>query len=397
VKIDIDLLVTGGAGFIGCALINGLVDQRVGAPPRIVAADCLHPQVHPNRERPAALPSTVELIEQDVCDADGWNRLLARFRPRVIVHLAAETGTGQSLDLPTSHTHTNVTGTAAMLEALDRNGCHPEHILLASSRAVYGEGDWLDPETQERFRPHRRDHATLRGGRFHFTAPSGQLAQPLHNDYRTTMPEPASVYGATKLAQEHVLQAWAAARPTRLSILRLQNVFGVGQSPYNNYTGIVSLFHRQAADGLVIDVYEDGLIGRDFISIEDIVQVFLAALGPAVARNRIIDVGTGQPTTILDAARLIASMYNAPPPRISGAFRDGDIRWAVASIEMLERELNFASQVNFATANLKLSHWLHEIGVIPRCGSLPPSAVQAGDVKCGVMQAGEQQIGNQER
>lgn len=393
--IEIDLLVTGGAGFIGCALARALIGDAAGSPLQIVAIDSLHPQVHPDRTRPKALPEAVELVEQDVCDSAAWDRLLARYKPRVIVHLAAETGTGQSLDLPTSHTHTNVTGTATMLEALDRHDCRPEHILLASSRAVYGEGEWLDPATQERFRPHRRAHDAMQQGRFHFTAPSGQLAQPMPQDFRVTVPEPASVYGATKLAQEHLLAAWAAARTTRLTILRLQNVFGVGQSPHNAYTGIVGLFHRQAADGLVIDVYEDGLIGRDFISIDDVVRAFVAALRPAAARIRTIDVGTGLATTILDAARQIANMYDAPPPTVSGAFRDGDIRWAVASTEALTRELQCVPQVDFETANLLLSEWLHAIGVISRCGTLPPEAMNAANAPQGAPHADRQPPGAQ--
>lgn len=397
VKFDIDLLVTGGAGFIGCALAKALIDNPAGTPLQIVAVDNLHPQIHPDRTRPKALPAVVELIEQDVCDSAGWDRLLARYRPRVIVHLAAETGTGQSLDLPTRHTHTNVTGTATMLEALDRHECRPEHILLASSRAVYGEGEWLDPVTQQRFRPPRRNNAAMQQRQFHFTAPSGQVAQPLPHDSRITVPEPASIYGATKLAQEHLLAAWAAARSTQLTVLRLQNVFGAGQSPYNAYTGIVGLFHRQAAAGKVIEVYEDGLIGRDFVSIDDVVRVFRAALGPSRVMNRLIDVGTGVATTILEAALLIAKLYDAPPPKVSGAFRDGDIRWAVASTEYLARELNCIAQVNFATANVMLSRWLHGIGVISRCANLSIGPVPPENSSGGTLWADRQTPGALEK
>lgn len=393
--IEIDLLITGGAGFIGCALASVLIGDGTGSPVEIVAIDSLHPQIHPDRTRPKALPEAVELIERDVCDPAAWDLLLARYKPRTIVHLAAETGTGQSLDLATRHTHTNVTGTATMLEALDRHDCRPEHILLASSRAVYGEGEWLDPATQERFRPHRRDHDAMQRGQFQFTAPSGQLAQPMRQDSSVTVTEPVSVYGATKLAQEHVLAAWAAARTTQLTILRLQNVFGVGQSPHNAYTGILGLFHRQAADGLAIEVYEDGLIGRDFISIDDVVRAFVAALAQTAGRIRTLDVGTGLAITILDAARQIAKMYAAPPPKVSGAFRDGDIRWAVASTEALTRELQCVPQVDFATANAMLSEWLHAIGVISRCGTLPPEAVNAANAPQGAFQADRQLSGAQ--
>lgn len=368
--INIDLLVTGGAGFIGCALARTLLADAGNPALQIVALDNLHPQVHPQRSRPAALPNAVELAEQDVCDAAAWDALLARVRPRRIVHLAAETGTGQSLDLPTRHTHVNVTGTAAMLEALDRNQSHPDQILLASSRAVYGEGDWRDPASQQRYRPGRRDHAALQGGHFHFVAPSGKRAVPVPHDAAQTVPEPVSIYGATKLAQEHVLQAWCAARPTSLTILRLQNVFGVGQSPFNPYTGIIGLFHRIAAAGQTIEVYEDGEIGRDFIVIDDVARAMARALAQPPSLPGAIDVGSGAAMTIHEAARLIAALYDAPPPRITGAFRDGDIRWAVADTDRLQRELGITASRDFATANLELSRWLHATGVIPRCGTM---------------------------
>ncbi len=373
--IDIDLLVTGGAGFIGCSLARKLMADAGKTPLQIVALDNLHPQVHPNRTRPTTLPDAVKLVEQDVCDAAGWDALLARVKPRQIVHLAAETGTGQSLDLPTRHTHVNVTGTAAMLEALDRHHCCPAQIMLASSRAVYGEGEWCDPATQRRFRPGRRDHTALLAERFNFVAPSGQRAVPASHDAAQTVPEPVSIYGATKLAQEHILQAWCAARPTKLTILRLQNVFGVGQSPFNPYTGIIGLFHRQAAAGQTIEVYEDGEIGRDFIVIDDVANAFASALALPPSSPGAIDVGSGTAMTVMEAANLIASLYGAPKPRITGAFRDGDIRWAVAATERLERELGVTPSCDFVAANLQLSHWLHATGVIPRHCTIPEPAV----------------------
>lgn len=181
-----------------------------------------------------------------------------------------------------------------------------------------------------------------------------------------TYPEPVSIYGATKLTQEHVLLAWCAARSTRLTILRLQNVFGAGQSPFNPYTGIVGLFHRLAAAGNIIEVYEDGQIGRDFIAIDDVARIMARALAQPGTGHAAIDVGSGQAMTILDAAGMISALYGAPPPRISGAFRDGDIRWAVASTERLERQLGLLAQLDFATANLQLSQWLQATGAIAR-------------------------------
>lgn len=370
--MDVDYLITGGAGFIGCALATALLGTD-GAKPSILAVDNLHPQVHPERQRPAALPGTVDLQVFDVCDPAGWGALLDRVRPRTIIHLAAETGTGQSLNLPTRHTHTNVTGTAAMLEAFGRAGHQPEHVLLTSSRAIYGEGEWLDPGTGDVLRPGLRPHERLVRGEFGFTGPSGQAAVPLAHDQGRTPAAPTSVYGATKLAQEHILDAWCAAHSTKLSIMRLQNVYGVGQSPFNPYTGIIGLFHRIAAQGQQIEVYEDGQIGRDFIAIDDVVAALVLALARPPEGRRVLDVGSGSAMTVLEAAQIIAELYDAPSPRISGAFRDGDIRWASCSHDGLAEALDYRATVDFLPGNLALSRWLHAMGVIDRAGRMPGS------------------------
>ena len=350
-----EYLITGGAGFIGCALSAELIGS--GDAPSIVAIDALLAQVHPAGTRPAALPAAVQLTVMDVCDAPAWDRLLADIRPETVVHLAAETGTGQSLELPTRHTHVNVTGTAQMLEAFERAGHAPKHIVLASSRAVYGEGQWLDPADGLAFTPGNRSVDQLERHQFDIRAPSGAVAQPLPHNHLTTPTEPASVYGATKLAQEQILSLWCAARGVSLSVLRLQNVYGAGQSPHNPYTGIVGLFHRVAAAGQAIEVYEDGLIGRDFIYIDDIARCFLKAI-QTPANRRVLDVGTGSAMTVLESAKTIAALYGAPEPRISGAFRHGDIRWAVADPQPLAEALGFTAEISFEEGSARLSEWL---------------------------------------
>jgi dTDP-L-rhamnose 4-epimerase len=142
-------LVTGGAGFIGCALSHKLASEFES----IIVLDNLHPQIHVARTRPGALHSGGELIVGDVCDPLTWNQLLGRFSPEVVVHLAAETGTGQSLVEATRHAHTNVVGTAVMLDALMRHKAIPRRLVLASSRATYGEGAWRCQGNEELFYP----------------------------------------------------------------------------------------------------------------------------------------------------------------------------------------------------------------------------------------------------
>ena len=156
--------------------------------------------------------------------------LPSSIRPKVVVHLAAETGTGQSLTEASRHAQENVLGTAVMLDALSRHGRVPEHIVLASSRAVYGEGAWQRRDGSC-FYPGQRDREQLAHGEWDYLD-----SQQLPFSAKSTEPRPCSVYGGTKSAQEHILEAWALAFGANLTICRSQNVYGRGQSLINSYT-----------------------------------------------------------------------------------------------------------------------------------------------------------------
>lgn len=353
------IIITGGAGFIGCAVAKRLV----GTGQKVVAIDNMHPQVHRSPGRPEALPDDVELIVADVCDADFWDRFLASNRPTTILHFAAETGTAQSLSESNRHAMVNVVGTTQMLDAFSRAGILPKHIVLSSSRAVYGEGAW-SCGGGERFYPAVRTHQQLERGEWDFSR-DGQPATPLVHRAADTMPNPSSIYGATKLAQEHIIKAWCAAMGIPASILRFQNVYGPGQSPFNPYTGIINLFHRQAYAGQAIQVYEDGEIGRDFVFIDDVADAVAAAVNHPPETLRTLDVGSGKATTILAAARHIAELHNAPEPVVCGKFRDGDIRWAVACPADLAADLGITATVDFLGHGARVvGEWLESKGFI---------------------------------
>ncbi|MEE3627376.1 NAD-dependent epimerase/dehydratase family protein [Nitrospirillum sp. BR 11752] len=209
-----------------------------------------------------------------------------------------------------------------------------------------------------------RSHDQLSKGHWDVIDEHGLRAEPVPHRAGHVFPNPASIYGATKLAQEHILQAWSAAKNVPLSIFRLQNVYGPGQSPINPYTGIITFFHQIAAKGNVIEVYEDGMIGRDFIFIGDVVKAIEAAyVKPAVGR-RCIDVGTGVANSIVYAAKSISSLYGAPEPVITGKFRDGDVRWAVADVSALQEGLGITASVGFESGMSMVREWLTEEKVI---------------------------------
>jgi len=344
-----DVLVTGGAGFIGSALSSRLADQA----DRWIAFDSLHPQVHQTGERPADLADSAELFVGDVTDPDAWDRVLDGFRPTTVIHLAAETGTAQSLHEASRHANVNVTGTTQMLDAFGRHDIVPERVLLSSSRAVYGEGRWKRADGTV-FYPGQRSHAQFEAQQWDFPDAS---ALPVSAE--DTVPAPTSVYGATKLAQENILSAWTSAKDTQLTVLRLQNVYGPGQSLINSYTGIVSLFSQWAEQGKSIPVYEDGLITRDFVYIDDIVSAFAAVLTTdSPVGGRTFDVGSGVGTTILELAGEIARYHGAPEPHITGAYRDGDVRSASCDITPTESGLAWSPQWMLDRGIAGLQSWI---------------------------------------
>jgi dTDP-L-rhamnose 4-epimerase len=343
------VLVTGGAGFIGCALAAKLADQA----DRWVAFDILHPQVHEGSQRPGALPTKAELAVGDVTDPGDWDDLLTSVRPDVVIHLAAETGTAQSLDEASRHSRVNVVGTTEMTDALGRAGIRPAHVLLSSSRAVYGEGSWQRPDGTI-FQPGQRSHAQFEAAQWDFPD-----ARALPSSAQETPPAPTSVYGATKLAQENILKAWGSSRGIPLTILRLQNVYGPGQSLINSYTGIVSLFSQWAREGTVIPLYEDGKIGRDFVFIDDVADAFVAAIqaGPDADRPT-LDVGTGIESTIEDMAIAIAKFYGAPAPVVNGKYRDGDVRAASCDISLTRASLSWSPAWSLEAGVAALQAWI---------------------------------------
>lgn len=341
-------LVTGGAGFLGCAVSGQLPDHF----DRVVAFDNLHPQVHARAQRPAALDHRVELVRGDVTVASDWDRLLDDVRPTVILHLAAETGTAQSLTQATRHARVNVVGTTEMLDALVRHEALPERVVLASSRAVYGEGAWADIAGAVSY-PGQRTPAMLRAGQWDFPG-----LKPLPADSSRTRTVPTSVYGATKLAQENVLTTWCLAEDVLPVVFRLQNVYGPGQSLTNPHTGVVSYFAQLAKAGQVIPVYEDGQVVRDFVYIEDVTSALIKGVLEAATTTHPCDIGSGRPATMLEVARLIAQFYGSPPPEINGGFRHGDVRAGTCDIAGPMVALNWAPHVMIEEGMKRLCEWV---------------------------------------
>lgn len=341
-------LVTGGAGFIGCALSRVLPEHF----DRVVAMDNLHPQVHPDSDRPHDLDSRVDFVKADVTRSVDWDELLSDVTPDVVIHLAAETGTGQSLTEGSRHAMVNVVGTTEMLDAFVRHGSLPDRIVLTSSRAVYGEGAWVDRDGEVSY-PGQRSRAMLETGIWDFP---GLTATAFNS--RRVWPAPTSVYGSTKLAQEHIVKSWCLSMNVTPVLFRLQNVYGPGQSLINPYTGIVSLFAQLAKAGDVIPVYEDGAIVRDFVYIDDVAAAIVAGTLHSAATTPPYDIGSGEATSILRLAEITADHYGAPAPQVNGMFRDGDVRHASCTIDDSIAGLGWTPTVMVEQGVHRLCAWI---------------------------------------
>lgn len=317
------ILITGGAGFIGSRLTRELA----GLGAEVTIFDNLLEQVHGPAPR-IDLPAT--LIVGDVRDRAAMQGAVDACDPEIVVHLAAETGTGQSADEPSRYTEVNVVGTAQLIEILRKRAAPPQRFVLAATRAVYGEGAYEAADGVITV-PAPRDLEVMAEGNFEVMDGMGNVLKPIPTDVSAT-PMPGSVYGSSKLMQEYLLAQVPA--PWDTVILRLQNVYGPGQSLRNPYTGVLSIFSNQALNGQPIKVYEDGEIYRDFVFVDDVVSAFVAGCRDSALLGGTFNIGTGTPTSILTAARLIMREVGLDEDEVSvnGMFRPGDIRYAVADI-----------------------------------------------------------------
>jgi dTDP-L-rhamnose 4-epimerase len=353
------VLITGGAGFIGTHLTRALCGH-VG---KIVLLDNLLPQVHHGRTSFPA-QDIAECIPGDVRDMAVWRRI-ATEHPDIdtIIHLAAMTGTGQSMYALREYDSVNCGGTAAMLEALldRRDPAHGlsrvRHVVLASSRAIYGEGAYHAPGTPATalVYPAPRTRASLERQEWDFRGPDGQTLSPVPTP-ETAPAQPNSFYGITKLVQEQYLQTMLPGSGISHTILRFQNVFGDGQSLKNPYTGVIGVFYSNIVSGRAVEIYEDGRVTRDFVYVSDVVDAVIKA---ATGRSEgTYNIGTGEFTLLEDVARwLCEALGREVPIECRGTYRVGDIRNNAADLTRATAELGYRSQFSVKDGLRRYVNW----------------------------------------
>jgi len=351
------VLITGGAGFIGSALAIALVNRG----DTVTVLDNLSPQIHGVNPRESALvrrlPDCVRTIEGDVRNRGDW--ISALTGQEVVVHLAAETGTGQSMYEIDRYVDVNIRGTSLLLDILSKKEAGNESvrkIVVASSRAIYGEGKY---QGRNGFvYPRARLLQDLQRGVFDCLDPeTGDALMPVPTDEGTPL-QPSSIYGITKQVQEQLVLTGGAFLGLSAIALRYQNVYGPGQSLKNPYTGILSIFSTLLLQGKNINIFEDGKESRDFVYIDDVVCATVAAID-SPASGAAFNVGTGEATDVLTVARLLKDNYGRGGKiEVSGDFRIGDIRHNIADLTNARKMISFAPKVSFAEGASAFCRWV---------------------------------------
>ncbi|WP_398454959.1 NAD-dependent epimerase/dehydratase family protein [Sphingobacterium thalpophilum] len=352
-----NILITGGAGFIGSNLALKLVKKGYN----VTVLDNLSPQIHgenPTETSPLylSIKDVVTFINGSVTNESDWKRAIAN--QDAIVHYAAETGTGQSMYEVKKYVDVNIGGTAILLDLLVNSTHNVKKVVVASSRSIYGEGKYMCEELGPVF-PKQREAKHMDIGDFELHYPGASKLSLVATDEESKI-HPSSVYGITKQNQEQMILTVCPTVGIAGVAFRYQNVYGPGQSLKNPYTGILSIFSTQIKNGNGINIFEDGKETRDFVYIDDVVDATILGLEMDEANNEVFNVGTGVPTDVLTVANELIKNYRVDVPvNISGNYRLGDIRHNYADLSKIKKHLGFEPKVSFAEGIKNFTEWVN--------------------------------------
>jgi dTDP-L-rhamnose 4-epimerase len=352
-----NVLITGGAGFIGSNLGLRLISKGY----KITVLDNLSTQIHgqdPAQASPLyiSIKDKVTFINGTVTSKADWERAIDG--QDIIVHLAAETGTGQSMYEIHKYVDVNINGTAIMLDLLANASHSVKKVVIASSRSIYGEGKYKCERLGFVY-PEHRTAAEMDLGNFEVQYPGSKDLEVVATDENSKI-HPSSVYGITKQNQEQMIMTVCPTLGIAPVALRYQNVYGPGQSLKNPYTGILSIFSTQIKNGNGINIFEDGRETRDFVFINDVVDATILGIENSNADGEVFNVGTGVGIDVLTVANELIRQYAIEVPvSITGNYRLGDIRHNFADISKIRSLLGFEPKFSFTQGLEQFTKWVN--------------------------------------
>lgn len=356
------VLITGGAGFIGSNLALRLIEKGY----QVTVLDNLSPQIHgDNGENSVlyrAIFDKVRFIKGSVLNYDDWKSALEG--AHIVVHLAAETGTGQSMYEIEKYTDVNIKGTSIFLDILANETHTVEKMIVASSRAIYGEGKHSCPDHGIVYPTERLD-CDMKSGDFNVKCPLCAKNTELISTDEESKIHPTSIYGITKQVQEQMFMVMGKSLGIPAVAFRYQNVYGAGQSLSNPYTGILSIFSTRIKNGNDITIFEDGEESRDFVYIDDVVEATILGIEKEEANFQVFNVGAGVATDVLTVARTLKNAYQSDSNiTVSGNYRLGDIRHNYADLSHIRHKLGFSPAVSFEEGIRRFTQWVEEQEVV---------------------------------
>jgi dTDP-L-rhamnose 4-epimerase len=349
---SLNILVTGGAGFIGSHLVDALVDRGH----RVRILDSIVEQVHGDKI-PEHLNTSAEFIRGDVCDADTVKRALEGID--VVYHQAAEVGVGQSMYEIVRYVKANDLGTAVLLEEMIKRPAQFKKLVVASSMSIYGEGAYRCEGCEQYVNPFLRSNEQLAAHDWNFKCGEcGSELQPVGTTEQKPL-FPTSVYAVSKQDQEQYCLAVGRAYKIPTLAFRYFNVYGTRQALSNPYTGVCAIFSSRLLNDQAPMIFEDGEQSRDFVHVDDIVAANLMALETNKADYEMMNIGTGRATSVRQIALLLAKGLNKNiDPEIVGKYREGDIRHCVADISKARHLLGYEPKVTLAEGLVELLAWV---------------------------------------
>ena len=350
-----NILITGGAGFIGSNLTQKLVEKGF----KVTILDNLSKQIHGKNQNSTLYSSIKDIatfIKGDVCNKSDWQKALRN--QDAVIHLAAETGTGQSMYEISRYNEVNILGTTHLLDILANENHTIKKMIIASSRSIYGEGKYLCKNDGVVY-PNQREDIDMAKGKFNLVCNKCNKPLQLLATDEDSKIHPSSIYGITKQQQEQMILLMGKTLNIPAVALRYQNVYGPGQSLANPYTGILSIFSTRLLNGNDIDIYEDGEESRDFVFIDDVVDATVLSLEKKEANNQIFNVGSGVAITVSQVANTLKSLYTSDLEiKLSGKYRLGDIRHNYADLSKIKNTLGFIPKFNFKAGVTKFVKWV---------------------------------------